>query len=254
MNLPMIFLAAATGLSPHSAVMKPPLATSAMTIAPVKRLHVVTPVMHVSPGAPLSPHVALTFDACTGKVDDRILSALISNSIKATVFVTARWLKRNPVAMNQMMARPDLFEIENHGAKHLAAIDQPAMMYMVKAAGSTQALKSEIVDGAAAIKSATGHEPTWYRGATAVYTQTAIVEIGTLHFRLAGYSLSGDGGAGFSAKRAEAATASAQNGDVIIVHLNQPTKPAGAGVVEGLLTLKAKGFVFVRLDERHIAH
>jgi peptidoglycan/xylan/chitin deacetylase (PgdA/CDA1 family) len=254
MNLPILFLAAATGLIPLPATKRPPAATPAMTAAPAKRLHVVSPVMHVHPGAPNSPHVALTLDACTGKVDDRILSALIANNIKATVFVTARWLKRNPVALSQMLLRPDLFQIENHGAKHLAAIDQPAMMYTVKAAGSAAALQSEILDGAAAIKLATGREPTWYRGATATYTPSAITEIGAMHFKLAGYSLSGDGGAGYSTHRAAAATASAQNGDVIIAHLNQPTKSAGIGVVEGLLALKAKGFVFVRLDERHIAH
>jgi peptidoglycan/xylan/chitin deacetylase (PgdA/CDA1 family) len=254
MNLPILLLAAATSLIPHTA--KRPLtpAIPVMMAAPSKRLHLVSPVMYVHPGAPQSPHVALTLDACTGTVDDRILNALIANNIKATVFVTARWLKRNPVALDQMLARADLFEIENHGAKHLAAIDQPAMMYTVRAAGSAQALQTEILDGAAAVKLATGHEPAWYRGATATYTESAIMEVGALNFKLAGYSLSGDGGAGYSTHRAAAATASAANGDVIIAHLNQPTKPAGAGVVEGLLALKAKGFVFVRLDDRHIGH
>jgi peptidoglycan/xylan/chitin deacetylase (PgdA/CDA1 family) len=186
MNLPILLLAAATGLIPQTAKKPPKPAIPVVMAAPSKRLHLVSPVMHVHPGVPNSPHVALTLDACMGKVDDRILSTLIDNKIKATVFVTARWLKRNPVALDQMMSHPDLFEIENHGARHLAAIDQPAMMYTVKAAGSTQALQSEIMDGAAAITLATGHEPTWYRGATAVYTPSAITEIGSMHFRVAG--------------------------------------------------------------------
>jgi peptidoglycan/xylan/chitin deacetylase (PgdA/CDA1 family) len=254
MNLPMLFLAAATGLLPQGSATKPQVPTQIMAVVPAKRLHLVSPMMHVPPGGPNFPHVALTLDACTGKVDDRILSGLIANNIEATVFVTARWLKRNPAALSQMMAHPELFEIENHGAKHLAAIDQPASLYAVKAAGSAQALRTEIRDGAAAIKLATGREPIWYRGATATYTPSAVAEIAALQFKLAGYTLSGDGGAGFSKRRAAATIATAQNGDVIIVHLNQPLKPAGAGVLEGLLTLKAKGFVFVRLDEKHIGH
>ena len=36
--------------------------------------------------------IALTFDACMGKVDDRILSVLVSERIPATIFVTAGWL------------------------------------------------------------------------------------------------------------------------------------------------------------------
>jgi peptidoglycan/xylan/chitin deacetylase (PgdA/CDA1 family) len=251
MNLPVLFLAAAIGLLPQTAPKKPPATAPALQ---TKRLHFVSPVMHVHPGPPSSPHVALTLDACTGKVDDRLLQALISNNIKATVFVTARWLKRNPEALARMLARRDLFQIENHGGKHLAAIDRPMTMFNVRAAGSTAALKNEVNDGAAAISAATGRAPSWYRGATAVYTPSAITVVKSLQFKLAGYSLSGDGGAGFSKRRAATAVSSARNGDVIIAHLNQPTKPAGAGVVEGVLALKAKGYVFVRLDEKHIGH
>ena len=253
MNFPILFLAAATGLIPLVPKKAPSTALAVMS-APLKHQHLLSPVLHVNPGVPNSPHVALTFDACTGKVDDRILSTLINNRIKATVFVTARWLKRNPVALGQMLTHADLFEIENHGARHLAAIDHPAMLYTLKAAGSPAGLRSEILDGAAAVKSATGREPRWYRGAGAEYSSTAVSQIISLNFKLAGYSLSGDGGAGYSTKRAATAVANAKNGDVIIAHINQPAKPAGAGVAEGVLALKAKGFVFVRLDEHHIAH
>ena len=51
----------------------------------------------------------------------------------------------------------------------------------------------------------------------------------------------------------EAATekrvASATDGNVIIAHINQPTHPAGAGVAEGVLALRAKGMTFVRLED-----
>lgn len=247
MMLPVFLLAASLGLAPPAAGAATP------PVAAMPR-HLFSPALHVHPGPPGSPHVALTLDACTGHVDDRILKALIDNRIAATVFVTGRWLKRNPDALQKMIAHPDLFQIENHGARHLAAIDRPLVIFTVRAAGSTQALQQEILDGAAAVKQATGREPRWYRGAAAEYSAGAINTIRMLNFRLAGFSLSGDGGAGYSARRAAAAIAGAQNGDVIVAHLNQPTKPAGAGVVEGLLALKAKGFVFVRLDERHIAH
>ena len=230
----------------------PPL-TPALS-APRPREHLLSPKLHVHPGLSHAPRVALTLDACTGKVDERILKALIANNIKATVFVTARWLKRNPEALKQMLARSDLFEIENHGARHLAAIDHPDLYFGVKAAASAEGIRREIEDGAAAVKQATGREPHWYRGAAAEYTASALPIISSLGFKLAGYSLAGDGGATYSARRAALAIAGAQNGDVIIAHINQPMKPAGVGVVEGILALKAKGYIFVRLDDRHLVH
>jgi hypothetical protein len=36
---------------------------------------------------------------------------------------------------------------------------------------------------------------------------------------------------------------------VLIAHIHQPTHPAGAGLVRGLLTLKARGVAFVRLRD-----
>ena len=193
--------------------------------------------------------LALTFVACTGKVDERILGALVDNKIKATIFVTARWLKRNPVAIAELQAHSDLFEIENHGAKHLPAVDVPMNVFSLVAAGSAEAIKTEVEGGETAVKAAFGTTPHWYRGATAEYTKSSLELIRTLNFKPAGFSLSGDGGASWTSPRAAKSVASAKDGDVIIAHINQPTKPAGAGVVQGIMKLKADGFTFVTLDE-----
>lgn len=204
--------------------------------------------MHMEPSDD-GKRVALTFDACTGKVDERILKALVDNKIKATIFVTARWLKRNLAAIATLKAHSDLFEIENHGAKHLPAVDVPMNVFGLVAAGSAEAIKIEIEGGETAAKVAFGTTPHWYRGATAEYTKSSLELIRTLNFKPAGFSLSGDGGASWSAFRAAKAVASAKDGDVIIAHINQPTKPAGAGVVQGIIKLKDEGFTFVTLDE-----
>lgn len=210
----------------------------------------IEPHMHIKPSRERNGKVvALTFDACTGKVDERILRALIDNKIPSTIFVTARWLKRNPQAIADIKAHPELFEIENHGAKHVPAVDVPMDVFGIKAAGSPQALKDEVENGAAAVKTTFGYNPIWYRGAAAQYNQSAITLITKMNFKLAGFSLSGDGGASFSEARAANTISAAKSGDVIIAHINQPTKPAGAGVVEGLLKLQSQGFVFLKLNE-----
>ena len=205
--------------------------------------------MHMSPSAGGAKRVALTFDACTGKMDERIFNALIAHKIKATIFVTARWLKRNPQAIATLKAHSDLFEIENHGAKHLPAVDVPMSVFGLAAAGSSEAIKAEIAGGEAAVKADFDVTPHWYRGAGAEYTKTALELIRTLHFKVGGFSKIGDGGATWTSAHAEKAMSAAEDGDVIIAHINQPTKPAGEGVVKGILRLKAEGFNFVELDE-----
>jgi len=209
--------------------------------------------MHMSPSEGVR-RIALTFDACTGKVDERILNALVEHRIKATIFVTARWLRRNPATIATFKTHTDLFEIENHGARHVPAIDEPKPLFGLAPAGSPEAVRTEVTGGAAAIAASLGHQPKWFRGAGAEYTKTSLELIRTLNFKIGGFSMSGDGGASWTATRAESAVAAAKDGDVIIAHINQPSKPAGEGVVQGILKLKAGGFSFVTLDEGFAAH
>jgi peptidoglycan/xylan/chitin deacetylase (PgdA/CDA1 family) len=227
-----------------------PLATIAAKPLHSSAAHLFEPklVMSKIPGE--GPAVALTFDACMGQTDARILDMLIDNQIPATIFVTARWLKRNPEPLVRMLAHPELFEIENHGENHVPAVDRPTSIYGIAAAGSPQAVAREVEAGADAITLATGKRPTWFRGATAKYTKTSIQQIQTMGFEIAGYSINGDGGSLLGASVTAKHFASARDGDVIIAHINQPSHAAGEGVVKGVLALKAKGYRFLLLRDR----
>ena len=193
--------------------------------------------------------VALTFDACMGETDERILATLVDHAIPATIFATRRWIHRNPAALATLLAHPDLFQIENHGDSHLPAITDQKTMFGLKTAGTIEAVRAEVAGGAAAILSATGIAPRWFRGATARYSRDAVAEINAEGYRIAGYSLNADMGASLSAKTVARRMAAARSGDVIIAHINQPHRPAGAGVVEGILALQQSGTRFVRLED-----
>ena len=209
----------------------------------------VEPSLHLASDHSLTPRVALTLDACTGGTDKRILDVLVENRIAATIFVTARWLKRNPETLAVFKAHPDLFELEDHGRDHVPAIDRATSVYGIKAAGSPEAVFSEVDGGAAAMMVAGLAKPHWFRGATAKYSPDAIAQIEAMGYRIAGYSLSGDGGSLLGAKVTAHRIANARDGDVIIAHINQPSHAAGAGVAEGILALKKKGFAFVLLRD-----
>lgn len=205
------------------------------------------PRLTVPRAGPQAPHVALTLDACSGKSDLRIFEALVANRIPATVFVTARWLRRNDATVKLMLAHPDLFQIENHGARHVPAVAVPMTVYGIASAGSPAAVKAEVEGGRDAILAATGRAPLWYRGATGRYDAAAKAEIRGLGEAIAGYTIVADDGASLSAAGVVKRLAGARDGDVIIAHANQPGRPSGAGLVQGMLALKAKGFVFVKL-------
>ena len=210
----------------------------------------VEPTLRLSSKSENQPTVALTFDACMGKVDDRILDTLVENKVPATIFVTARWLKRNASAFAVMQAHPDLFEIEDHGANHIPAIDRATSVYGIKAAGSPKAVADEVQGGTDAIVKAGGLKPKFFRGATAKYTQSSIKEIEAMGYKIAGYSVNGDGGSLLGRVGTQRRFASAKDGDVIIAHINQPTHEAGEGVVTGILDLKKRGYRFVLLRDQ----
>jgi len=209
----------------------------------------VEPRLALVPPTPGDKVVALTFDACSGAFDDRIGDYLVENAIPATIFVTHRWMRRNADAMATFTARPDLFQIEDHGEEHVPAVTDRSFVFGLKTAGDLEAVKAEVDGGAAAILAATGVAPHWFRGATARYSTDAVAAIEAEGYRIAGYSLNADVGASLSQKAVARRIAAAKPGDVVIAHINQPTRPAGAGVVDGIETLRTAGWRFVRLDD-----
>lgn len=193
--------------------------------------------------------VALTLDACSGGFDERIMRLLIDERIPATVFVTRRWLRRNPVGLATLLAHRDLFEIENHGAQHIPAILGAHALFGMQVAGDLAGVRREVGEGAEAITAATGRKPRWYRGAGARYSPDAIAAIEAMGFAIAGFSLNADMGASLPARTVAARIAQARNGDVIIAHVNHPLHSSGLGVAEGVRALKREGVTFVRLDQ-----
>jgi len=209
---------------------------------------VVEPSLHLPKTTEPAPRVALTLDLCMGDADHRILDTLISEKIKATLFVTGRWIKRNAAAIAQIKRHPDLFEIANHGANHIPAIDNQPEIYGLKTAGSLKAVCEEVEGGEQALTDAGFLPSTWYRDASAVYSPDAINLIKAMGYRVAGFSLNADVGASLPAAQVADRIAKAVDGDVIIAHMNQPNRPSGRGVVAGIISLKKRGFNFVTLS------
>lgn len=195
--------------------------------------------------------IALTLDLCGGKndnLDERIVKFLEDNQIKATFFVSARWITKFPRNFERLHKNP-LFEIENHGFLHRPASLKGRTIYGIKGTKNAQELFDEVAKNADLIEKITGTRPKFFRSGTAYYDEFAIALINDMGFKVVGFSVLGDGGTSFKANKVKNTFLKAKGGDILIAHANKPKKASGEGVVLGIKALLQLGFNFVRLDE-----
>lgn len=194
--------------------------------------------------------IALTLDACSGKYDDDLIDFLIRERIPATIFATKKWLGRNRHGVSVIKAHLDLFDVEDHGEKHIpAVIGAGRKVFGIPGEPDVIHLRREVLEGARAVEEAIGVAPHWYRGATAEYDSQAIEEIDKLGYKIAGFSVNADFGASSKKTAIEKRLERVQGGDVIIAHMNKPASDSAEGLAAGLAYLLKAGFVFVRLDQ-----
>jgi peptidoglycan/xylan/chitin deacetylase (PgdA/CDA1 family) len=194
--------------------------------------------------------VALTLDACSGRYDGSLIDFLIAHRIPATLFVTKKWLEKNPAGLATIKAHLDLFDVEDHGENHIpAVIGLNRKVYGIAGEPDIVHLRKEVVAGAEAVEAATGVAPRWYRGATAEYDDAAVEEIQKLGYRIAGFSVNADAGATLKKQAIEERLRNIKSGDIIIAHMNKPSSDTAEGLAVALTRLLQKGFTFVRLDE-----
>ena len=203
---------------------------------------------HMRLARPAGLTVALTLDACPGGFDQRIAAALVALQVPATIFVTGLWMQHNAPAVAFLLAHADLFDLQNHGARHVPPVLGISTIYGIPVAGDLPTIRHEIAGGATAITTASGQTPRWYRAATGYYSPQAMPAIQQLGFGIGAYSLNADQGASLPAGTVASRIASARDGDVIVAHVNQPLRPSGAGVAAGVKALQQRGATFVRLD------
>lgn len=228
------------------------------------------PVAHVAQAKPVEVHtriavpaltnkntssamdkkVALTLDACSGKFDADLLDFLIRKRIPATIFVTKKWLDKNPQGVAIIKANLDLFDVEDHGEKHVPAIIGPGKkIYGMTGEPDLASLQREVSEGARAITSTMGTTPQWYRGASAKYDAQAMDEIKRMGYKIAGFSLNADQGATLRKQAIINQFKRLQTGDVIIAHMNKPASDSAEGLAVALAETLKQGYVFVRLDQ-----
>ena len=125
-----------------------------------------------------SDSVALTLDACGGKhgsrVDHELLRFLRSERIPAVVFLNKRWVEANPTAFSQLADEPALFEIGNHGTRHVPLSVTGRSQYGIAGTRNAGEVYDEIMENHTFLTRELGTSPRYFRTGTAWYDDVAV--------------------------------------------------------------------------------
>ena len=189
--------------------------------------------------------IALTFDACRGGVDDALLDTLRRNNVPAVLFFNSRWIDQHPDRAAQLAANP-LFEIGNHGTRHVPLSVTGRVAYGIAGTRSAAEVVDEVWGNQIKLTALTGRAPTWFRPGTAHYDDVAVQIVRDLGLQPLGFSVNGDCGATLPAGRVRANVVGAQPGSIVISHMNRPGSGTAAGYAGAIADMRAAGWEFVR--------
>ena len=188
-------------------------------------------------------NIAITFDACpTGRpdeYDDQVIDLLLREKVPATLFMSGRWVEKNPEKAKFLAGQPQ-FEIADHSYYH------PHMMEKPDDRDLRELKRTQRI-----IKKVTGKTPRYFRPPFGevddrIVKLAASVGLVTIQYDIA----SGDPDPNLSAKRiARVVLRDAQGGSIIVFHMNKNgvhTAEELPPIIEGL---REKGFKLVTVGE-----
>ena len=196
--------------------------------------------------------IALTLDACGGKngsdYDKELIDFLEEEKIPATLFINYRWIEANKDIF-MTLAGSDNFKIENHGYGHKPLSVNKNSIYNIEGTSNIEEVIKEIKLNEEQIYKLTEGKTKYFRSGTAYYDDVAIQIAKELGYKIAGFSINGDGGATYSKEEVINEVSKAKSGDIIICHFNQPNGYTFEGLSQALIKLREEGYTFVKLED-----
>lgn len=199
--------------------------------------------------------VCLTFDACGGSVthyDAALIDTLRSHQAVATLFVNEHWARNNPSIFQELLADP-LFEIQNHGSRHLPLSVNGQQTYGITGTASLEEVWNEIA-GANKYFAENGWTQTKFMRPGTCFTDDVSAAVAEFMGQpIVNFSVNGDAGATFTASQVHAAVSKAQAGDIVLSHMNHPGSGTAAGYASVIHELKQRGLQFRKVSEVLVA-
>jgi len=187
--------------------------------------------------------IALTFDACPTNLpdeyDEKVIDILIREKVPATLFMSGRWVEKNPVQAKFLASLPQ-FEIAAHSYfhPHLTEKQDDRVMRELR---RTQTI----------IKKVTGKTPRYFRspyGEVDERVAKLVCETGltTIQYDVA----SGDPDPDLSPQRIlRGVLRDAKGGSIIVFHMNRKGVHTAEVLPEIISGLRKKGFTLVTVGE-----
>jgi peptidoglycan/xylan/chitin deacetylase (PgdA/CDA1 family) len=196
--------------------------------------------------------IALTFDACGGPggsgYDQALIGFLRRRDVPATLFLNSRWIDANPSAFRQLAGEP-LFEIANHGTRHLPLSVTGRSAYGIPGTRNAGEVYDEIATNQAKLTRLLDVSPRFFRAGTAYCDDVAARIVTAMEDRLVTFSVNGDGGATFTPGQVRSVVTAAPAGSIVICHMNHPESGTAQGISASVPYLLASGYRFVRLSD-----
>ncbi|CBG39817.1 polysaccharide deacetylase family protein [Helicobacter mustelae] len=194
------------------------------------------------------PIVFLTLDACSGKVDERILKLLESQHIPAMLFLNARWIDKH-IPLFKSLSKNPLFSLQNHGTLHKPLSVDGKSIYHIQGTKNIKEVYEEVMQNHKKMIILGAKPPRFFRSGTAYYDDVALKILKDLGYQAMGFDVLGDAGATFNTEQIIKQSALVKNGSILIYHFNHPEKDSYEGLSKVIEILKKKGFVFGRLED-----
>ena len=196
--------------------------------------------------------IALTFDACGGPggsgYDQALIGFLRRRAVPATLFLNSRWIDANPAPFGRLAAEP-LFEIANHGTRHLPLSVTGRSAYGIGGTRDAGEVYDEVATNQARLRRLVGVPPRFFRAGTAYCDDVAARIVTAMGDRLVSFSVNGDGGATFTPGQVRSIVTAAPGGSIVICHMNHPGSGTAQGIAAAVPYLLARGYRFVRLSD-----
>lgn len=190
------------------------------------------------------PYIALTFDACQtasnpAGYDQAIIRVLTETQTPATLFLGGLWMQSHS-AQTQMLASNPLFELGNHSWSHLDFAEI-----------TREEMRAEILLTQDIMYTLTGRQPTLFRLPFGTYTDETLQVIAEHGLRTIQWDVvTGDPDPNISAEAiVNVVTANAQNGSIVIMHMNTRGWHTAEALPELIGKLREQGYVFVTVSK-----
>ena len=196
--------------------------------------------------------IALTFDACGGPgangYDQALIGFLRRHQVPATLFLNSRWIDANPAVFRWLAGEP-LFEIANHGTRHLPLSVTGRSAYGITGTRNAGQAYDEVATNQAKLTRLLGAPPRLFRAGTAYSDDIAARIVTAMTDRLVTFSVNGDGGATFTPRQVRDTVTAAPGGSIVLCHMNHPGSGTAQGIAAAVPRLIHAGYRFARLSD-----